>query len=288
VATAQLKLVGKVAVTHPAVRARALAAAARAFGHERLDVQQAALKLIARLGVPDDPDRAVIAELASSLAPALRRQAAALGLPASSPALAAEPRAGVRPAEPAGIDGAAGAQLPPPLEDPAELIQLLTQLREDASDPLAVERVMAGAVRLAALPSAERARLAAPLLARAGKRLREDYDGPFSGYEITSDIAALTLAWGSGWSPDAQAFKLNRVADGLRHASPEPAAGQRIVQTIFAAGDRLVPAKPANLHLLFELAAGIATATSEPPASITRIAHGGTRLAAAARLLTRG
>ena len=89
-----------------------------------------------------------------------------------------------------------------PLDDPAELIQLLTQLMEDASDTLAVERAMAGAVRLCVLPAAERARLAAPLLKRAEKRVREDYDGPLGGRLIASDIAGLTLVWGSGWSPD--------------------------------------------------------------------------------------
>ena len=98
--------------------------------------------------------------------------------------------------------GSLAEPLPPPLDDPGELIQLLTQLMEDASDTLAVERAMAGAVRLCALPAAERARLAAPLLKRAEKRVREDYDGPFCGREIASDIAGLTLVWGSGWSPD--------------------------------------------------------------------------------------
>lgn len=63
---------------------------------------------------------------------------------------------------------------------------------------------MAGAVRLCGLPVAERARLAAPLFKRAESRLREDYDGPFGGREIASDIAGLTLAWGSGWSPDIE------------------------------------------------------------------------------------
>src|SRR5262249_8447440 len=92
----------------------------------------------------------------------------------------------------------AGPPLPPPVDDPEELVQLLTQLMEDASDPLAVERAMAGAVRLAVLPARDRARLAGPLLRRAEKRAREDYDGPFSGREITADMACLALAWGAG------------------------------------------------------------------------------------------
>ena len=87
-----------------------------------------------------------------------------------------------------------------------------------------------------------------------------------------------------------RAFKLNRVADGLRHAMHEPAAGRRIAETVFAAADGLIPAKPANLHLLFELVArmGAAADLPEPPGAITRIAarKSSSRLAAAARHLT--
>jgi hypothetical protein len=82
------------------------------------------------------------------------------------------------------------------------------------------------------------------------------------------------------------AFKLNRVADGLRYASNDPVAGRRIVQTVLAAADALIPAKPANLHLLFELAARVSVpAGTEPPAAITRIAAGksSSQLAIAAR-----
>ena len=201
VATAQLKLVGKVAAGQPPARGRALATAAVAFGHQRLDVQEAALKLIARYGVPEGAEGLEIGDLAAALAPALGREAAALGLPAG-PTVRESAGPTVREmgipdppqAAPSAEDG--------PLDNPGELIELLTQLMEDASDALAVERAVAGAVRLCALPAAERARLAAPLLRRAEKRLHEDYDGPFSGREISSDIAALTLAWGEGWSPD--------------------------------------------------------------------------------------
>jgi hypothetical protein len=84
------------------------------------------------------------------------------------------------------------------------------------------------------------------------------------------------------------AFKLNRVADGLRHASHDPVAAQRIVQTVFAAADGLVPEKPANLHLLFELAARIGVpAGTEPSAAIRAVAagKGSSQLATAARRL---
>jgi len=199
VAAAQLKLIGKLAAAQPAVTDRALAAAAEAFGHQRLDIQEAALDLIARVGLPEGPEREVISERAGRLASELGHQATALGLPGRSPASRTAERQIEVPRRP---EPDPGDPLPSPLEDPGELIQLLTQLMEDASDPLAVERAMAGAVRLRGLPAAERARLAAPLVRRAEQRLRDDYYGPFGGHEIASDIAGLTLAWGCGRVPD--------------------------------------------------------------------------------------
>jgi hypothetical protein len=91
----------------------------------------------------------------------------------------------------------------------------------------------------------------------------------------------------------AEAFKLNRVADGLQHASHEPVAAQRIVQTVFATADDLISAKPSHLHLLLGLAARAGTPATAPatvpvPVSITRLAAGPNRsqLVIAARRLT--
>ncbi len=143
-------------------------------------------------------------KLAATLAPDLAREAAALGLPASGlPARSYVLQ--VQAPLPPQAGSAAAEALPPPLDDPDELVQLLTQLMEDASDALAVERAVAGAVRLCVLPGGERARLAGPLLKRAERRLREDYDGPFSGHEIVADVAALTVAWATGQVPDTDA-----------------------------------------------------------------------------------
>ncbi len=205
VAAAQLKLVAKVATAPWPLTDRALATAAVAFGHQRLDIQEAALKLIAQWGLPEeDPERGTITELAASLAPALAREAAALGV------LAPKPPAGsyalqIQEPEPPPMVLAAAEALPPPLDDPDELVQLLTQLMEDASDALALERAVAGAVRLCVLPPGQRARLAGPLLKRAERRLREDYDGPFSGHEIVADVAALTVTWATGQVPETGA-----------------------------------------------------------------------------------
>jgi hypothetical protein len=100
-------------------------------------------------------------------------------------------------------------------------------------------------------------------------------------------LAAAALVPGA----TSRAFKLNRIAEALRHAAHDPTGAYRSIQTIYAAADDLVQAKPANLHLLLELAGqiGAATALPDPPASITALAAGksATKLTAAARRLRR-
>jgi hypothetical protein len=203
VAIRQLKLLGKVA-RETSLRAQALATAAVAFGHERLDVQEAALDLIGKLGVPQGAEAAVIAGHAAYLAPALASKAAVLGLLPAPPAPAPAPAVAsaafpLAPAPAAGL-----LPLPPPLEDPAELIRLLTQLMEAAPDPLTVERAMAGAVRLATLPESDRKRLGSPLVKRAEDILFGQTRG---GHALSGGIARLVLAWACvpcpppGWAP---------------------------------------------------------------------------------------
>jgi hypothetical protein len=68
---------------------------------------------------------------------------------------------------------------------------------------------------------------------------------------LDPQLAARAIVTGVTGEP----FKLNRVADGFQHASHDPVAAQRIVATVFAAADDLIPAKPSDLHLLLGLAA---------------------------------
>lgn len=197
VATAQLRLIARIAARQPGIRASALATAAQAFGHQREDVQEAALKLLARHGLPGLPggdEQAEILAQSAALSPVLAPAAAALGLtpPTAEPGPVLEV-----PAPP----GPAPGDSMPPVEDPGELVQLLTQLMEDWSDAVAVERALAGAVRLATLPADQRARLAAPLLKRADRRVREEWSGPFTGIRPASDLARLVQAWGTGLVP---------------------------------------------------------------------------------------
>ena len=64
-----------------------------------------------------------------------------------------------------------------------------------------------------------------------------------------------------------------------------------IARAVFASADRLVSAKPPDLHLLLELAGeiGAAIALPEPPESIVALAagKGSTKLAVAARRLAK-
>jgi hypothetical protein len=244
VALTQLKLIGRVITVAPAAHSRAVGVAALAFGHERQDIQEAALALIRKHGIPDGAPVAEMRAHAADLAPSLAAQAAALGLgpepcparPQVSPASVQAPApscttegiaaqlAGLQdriaglpaPLAPdlaeavvivadGGVPGptqvkpAAGTALPAPVTDPDELVQLLTVLLEDARDAMAVERALAGAVRLSSLPLRQRRQAAAPLLKRAAAVM--DTYVPFSGIRITSDMALITHVWGGGELP---------------------------------------------------------------------------------------
>jgi hypothetical protein len=228
VAIAQLKIIGKLAARQPAVRDAALAAAAQAFGHQREDVQAAAVQLIGKHCVPaDGAARATIIELAGFLSPVLRPDATALGLVPDQAQDATE--APVVAAAWVASDVPLALPVPRvvPVTDPAELVQLLAQLMEDASDPLAVERALAGAVRLSALPLPDRARLAEPLLKRARQQAAADFFGPFSGRWPQADMASLALTWATGEMPQVNAnIGHGLVGNRWRHgATPKSISG---------------------------------------------------------------
>jgi uncharacterized protein DUF6493 len=231
IVTAQLRLIEKAVALQPATAPDAAAAVAVAFGHERQDIQEAALKLIRRLGVPAGEQFATIRLHAADLSPALAPEAVALGLlgapaePVPDEELPALPiqaeieerirvlpptkaedliwaltvaQAGEVPG-PVPVEPEAGALLSAPVTDPDELVQLFAMLIEDARDALAAERALAGAVRLSSLPREQRARIAAPLLKRV-QEVMHHY--PFSGNLITSDIALVAYAWAGEELPD--------------------------------------------------------------------------------------
>jgi hypothetical protein len=216
-ATAQLKLISKITARHKAVRDTALATAALAFGHPREDVQAAALKLIATYGLPADAAaRATVIEMAALVSPVVQPDAEALGLkPGQVPALAPDQDVvGDIPLAPL-------AQRVVPVTDPAELIQLLARLRENASDPVEVERALDGLVRLSVLPLLDRARHAAPLL----KDERGTF-GIFNGYFASGDMVCLARTWATGEMPEIQGAGYSVVSNHTRHtATPESMLG---------------------------------------------------------------
>jgi hypothetical protein len=102
---------------------------------------------------------------------------------------------------------------------------------------------------------------------------------------LDPDLAADALVKGV----TGEALKLTRLADGLRHASRQPASALMIARAVFASADQLIPAKRPGLHLLLELAAEIAATMPlpQPPESIVAAAAGmgSTKLVVAARRL---
>ena len=223
VVTAQLKLIGTIMKRDPAAGPQAAAVTAVAFGHERQDVQEAALALLRRHGVPAGAPLAELRLLAGALSPSLAAEAAALGL---GPDVSVAPGDDLADAEnritalaagagdrlraaldaakrgdiagPAVVGPSEGDRLADPVTDPDELVHLLIVLMEDARDAIAVERAMAGAVRLSGLPPGKRRKAAAPLLKRAEALIDGDYYGPFGGGRITADVARIAHAWGTG------------------------------------------------------------------------------------------
>jgi hypothetical protein len=87
------------------------------------------------------------------------------------------------------------------------------------------------------------------------------------------------------------ALKLSRIADGLGHAAPDPVGSAGVAQACLTAAVALLPAKPAGLHLLLELAAQASAVSGMPelPAPVAALARskGTSKLAEAARRLTR-
>ena len=280
VVTAQLKLVGTIMKRDAAAGPQAAAVAAVAFGHERQDVQEAALTLLRRHGVPAGAPLAEMRLLAAALAPSLAAEAAALGLGSDDSAAPGDDLAGaetriaalpagaagrLRPAldaarrgdiaGPAAAGPSAGDRLADPVTDPDELVHLLVVLMEDARDAVSVERAMAGAVRLSGLPPGQRRHIAAPLLKRAEALIDADYYGPFGGGRITADVARIAHAWGTGqiygedhreydWSSSRHLFAVDASGSPVTMAGIFSARAWEATKVIAAGQGGLLLAEP--------------------------------------------
>jgi hypothetical protein len=118
---------------------------------------------------------------------------------------------------------------------------------EDATDAVAVEQALAGAVRFARLPLDERARLTVPVLKRARQVAHGDPFMPFSGYAIRTDVARLAVAWGTGGLPPAREGTRRRgeYRDGAA-TPPETIAGITSAR-IRAACELIIAGRPGPL-----------------------------------------
>jgi hypothetical protein len=153
-----------------------------------------ALKLLTCLGDGDPACQGLVTEVARSgldhPRADVREQARALGN-RWHPAQAAdvpEARAAVPEVAPAVASTLAPVE---PLTDSEELAELLAHLIEEADDPVAVERALDGVLRF----GNARPTTAETLARRAAERVTELYPEPWSGKEVRSDLAALTLVW---------------------------------------------------------------------------------------------
>ncbi|MFJ7201148.1 MULTISPECIES: DUF6493 family protein [unclassified Streptomyces] len=142
---AQLVLIGKKLRRDPSAAGELLPVVAEAFGHADIDVQERALKLVARhLPSVDASAREETALSAPLLGPALRTAAAAVfGDPMDGPS-AAEPYVEILPSAPV------PRRVEPAPATPAELVEELVALARTTSwDSTAFERALDGLVRQA-------------------------------------------------------------------------------------------------------------------------------------------
>jgi hypothetical protein len=150
-----------------------------------------------------------------------------------------------------------------PVTDPAELIQLFARLIENASDAVAVERAVAGAVRLASLPLADRAWLAGPLMKRAEQVAGGFGWSGFTGGEIRADLSRLVHVWATGQRPTIRP-KSTRWPDNHPYKHPDKVSDSRqalmmsaiITARVFEACELVASGRPVTLLAEPEFADG--------------------------------
>lgn len=228
VVLAQLKLIERSLKIDPSLTAQAVDAIAVVLGHQRADLQAAALMLIDKYADASTRSELAAAGAADALAPTLLSQARAAGLIESG---LEQPRPVLDPDEVRALVGsisaltrtefglddavarvlggrvpeavstppAFGPVAPPPIAGPDELIELFTRSIERPADAIDVERVMAGSVRFASLPLTTRQQLAEPVFQRARDLALAEAN--FDGYgEVGKYLASLLCSWATGWS----------------------------------------------------------------------------------------
>jgi hypothetical protein len=202
---AGLKLLDAAARARPDATERIARCASHALSHDRIDVQERALKLLTKL-VPDDVHRdALVAAHADGLAPSLR------GAP--------QPGAVTTPAPPTERPPAARLE---PVSDADELAELLARLIEEADDPAEVERLLDGTARLA---RSRPTRGTDALVKRLHHLAGSYYPGPWWGQDVRADLVQLGRVWlekappGRGYAGREYAIEYSSGAGAMRAVS---------------------------------------------------------------------
>lgn len=182
--TSGLRLIANAVRRNPEISRDACKLAATALIHETADVQKKALDLIDSLGGANDPDvLSVLADYADGVAPSLMaRLSDMLGDAKDKPTI--EESDGE-------IVGEAIVDIDP-IGSFEELIAEFLRVLEDASEPLAVERLLEGLARIGAQPSQDFDKFVGPLRKRSAaiiKRLPDD--------QLQYQIARLAYAFAS-------------------------------------------------------------------------------------------
>lgn len=215
-----LRLLETLAKSDETARPVLLAAVAHALAHERVDVQERALKLLERY--PEEAPRNELLAYVDAVSPTLRERVAALtGL-----AVAAAPTAAVdRFPEPRVPEPGPGEPLAP-VRDVDELIELAAALLEGHGDGDDADRFLDGVARLCAERPARFKERTAGLIKQAGPR-NFWQPSPSSGTEL---VAIVVRAWARGERPKASmpkptlgallAHRAREVASRAAHRRP--------------------------------------------------------------------
>jgi len=188
-----------------------------ALSHERPEIGEAARAFLKRLpgGRPRKPqpakDETSVPQAAGGGSAIVERAEGLLDDPEWGPSISSlldALRAGAPP-QVWKVRVGAGKALPPPITDPEEVVEAFTRLVEKPDHPIGIERAIAGAVRTARIPLAQRSRIAAPLAKRAAERL-PGWPSGLTSANVASMVAAVAYTWSTG----------QRVAAGFGDSRP--------------------------------------------------------------------
>jgi len=287
----QLRLLGELVRTGPGFAPAAVRVAATALGHHRVDVQLETMRFLATHG-----DRATLAQLdLTSLSPVLR---AAMGGRLPGPARERPPsvercaqrvrdlpvavrrrygldlalaavQAGRFPHVPPTPPGH-GRPVPPPVaDDPVELARHLARAMETDVDPVIVQRLIAAAVRTAAVPLAHRAAAWAPYR-EAADRVRAAV--PFQHRPHARRLVAeLAGCWADGgelvdrWHDPSSPHQPLRSGSGR----PTPRRLGEVLPVLVVEAARLMSRRPGTQLVSEPTDAG---GTVDPGVLLTRLA----------------